>query len=39
VSTPSNFICLLTRRSFEEMNLTKGGEVYVTFKASAVHVF
>jgi len=39
VSTPLDFVCLVTRRSFEEMNLTEGSEVYVTFKASAVHIF
>lgn len=39
VSTPLDFVCLVTRRSFDEMNLAEGDEVYVTFKASAVHVF
>ena len=39
VSTPLDFICLLTRRSFEEMGLRVGEEVHVTFKASAIHVF
>jgi len=39
VSTPLDFICLLTRRSFEEMGLRVGEEVYTTFKASAIHVF
>jgi len=39
VSTPLNFICLLTRRSFEELGLKAGEEVYITFKASAVHIF
>lgn len=39
VSTPLDFICLLTRRSFEEMGLRVGEEVYITFKASAIHVF
>ena len=39
VNVPPEFICLVTRRSFEEMELAEGGDVYVTFKASAVHVF
>ena len=39
VAVPPDFISLVTRRSFEEMELTEGKEVYVTFKASAVHVF
>lgn len=30
---------IVTKRSKEEMNLAEGREVYVTFKASAVHVF
>ena len=39
VNVPPDFVCLVTRRSFEEMELKKGGKVYVTFKASAVNVF
>lgn len=39
VSTPLDFVCLVTRRSFEELGLADGSEVYVTFKASAVHIF
>jgi len=39
VNLPPDFICLVTRRSFEEMGLTEGKKVYITFKASAVHVF
>ncbi len=39
VSTPLDFVCMVTRRSFDELNLEKGGEVYITFKASSVHVF
>ena len=39
VSTPLDFVCLVTRRSFEELGLTEGEEVYVTFKASAIHIF
>ena len=30
---------LITRRSFEELNLNINSEVYVSFKASGVHVF
>ncbi len=39
VSTPLELVCLVTRRSLEEMNLVEGGEAYVTFKASAIHIF
>ena len=39
VNVPPDFVCLVTRRSFEEMELKKGGKAYVTFKASAVNVF
>ncbi|MDY6912124.1 MAG: ABC transporter ATP-binding protein [Chloroflexota bacterium] len=39
VAVPPNFVCMVTRRAFAEMELKEGGEVYVTFKASAVHVF
>jgi len=39
VNIPPDFICLVTRRSFEEMGLSQGQKVYITFKASAVHVF
>lgn len=34
----SSFVALITKRSFLEMNLKKGSEVYLSFKASAVHV-
>ena len=33
-----SFMVLITKRSFEEMNLQKGKEVYIAFKASSVHV-
>ncbi len=39
VNVPPDFVCLITRRSFEEMELRRGSKVYVTFKASAVNVF
>jgi molybdopterin-binding protein len=39
VSIPPEISCLVTRHSFEEMELHEGKEVYVTFKASAIHLF
>jgi molybdopterin-binding protein len=39
VSVPPDFVCLITRRSFEEMELRRGMQVFITFKASAVHIF
>ena len=39
VNLPPDFVCLVTRRSFEEMGMAEGQKVYVTFKASAVHIF
>ena len=39
VNLPPDFVCLITRRSFDEMKLTEGQTVYITFKASAIHVF
>jgi molybdopterin-binding protein len=39
VRVPPDFICMITRRSLEEMALREGMEVHVAFKASAVHVF
>jgi len=39
VSTPIPFICLITRRSYEELALAEGNEAYITFKASAMHIF
>jgi molybdopterin-binding protein len=36
---PLDFTCVVTRRSLEEMELREGLEVYIAFKASAVHVF
>jgi molybdate/tungstate transport system ATP-binding protein len=38
-TVPPDFICLVTRRSFEDMGLARGQQVYLTFKASAVHIF
>jgi len=39
VNMPPDFICLITRQAFEELGLKKGVSVWVTFKASAIHVF
>ena len=39
VNVPPDFICLVTRQAFEELDLRKGVMVWVTFKASAVHIF
>jgi molybdopterin-binding protein len=39
VNVPPELSCLVTRHSFEEMELHEGKEVYLTFKASAVHIF
>lgn len=39
VNVPPDFICLITRQSFEELELETGRRVWITFKASAIHVF
>jgi len=39
VTVPPDFICLITRQAFEELELRKGVNVWITFKASAIHVF
>ncbi len=39
VNVPPDFTCVITRTSLEEMALAEGSEVYIAFKASAVHVF
>jgi len=39
VNVPPDFICLVTRQAFEELALRKGMRVWVTFKASAIHIF
>jgi len=36
---PLDFICLITRQAFEELGLRKGVRIWITFKASAIHVF
>jgi len=39
VNLPPDFVCLITRRAFEEMGLAEGQKIYITFKASAIHIF
>jgi molybdopterin-binding protein len=39
VTLPPDVSCLVTRHSYEEMGLSEGKQVYVTFKASAIHLF
>ncbi len=39
VNVPPDFTCLITRQSFEELKLWRGMRVWITFKASAIHVF
>ena len=39
VSVPPDFVCLVTHRSFEDLDLRVDAMVWITFKASAVHVF
>jgi ABC-type Fe3+/spermidine/putrescine transport system ATPase subunit len=39
VSVPPDFTCLVSRQSLAELGLGIGMEVYITVRASAVHVF
>jgi len=39
VSMPPELSCMVTRHSFEELGLHEGQRVYVTFKASSIHLF
>jgi molybdopterin-binding protein len=39
VTLPPDFVCIITRQAFDELKLRKGVEVWITFKASAIHVF
>lgn len=39
VTLPPDFVCVITRQAFDELELRTGAEVWITFKASAVHVF
>jgi len=38
VDAGREFIVLITKRSFSELNVTEGSRVYIAFKASSVHV-
>lgn len=38
VDIGKEFVAIVTKRSFQEMKLNLGSEVYLTFKASSVHV-
>lgn len=39
VNLPPELSCLVTRHPYEEMELAEGKKVYLTFKASAIHLF
>jgi molybdate/tungstate transport system ATP-binding protein len=39
VNLPPDFVCIVTRQAFDELELRKGVEAWITFKASAFHVF
>jgi molybdopterin-binding protein len=39
VNLPPDFVCVITHQAFDELKLRKGVEVWITFKASAIHVF
>ena len=39
VTVPPDFICIITRQALDELKLRNGMEVWITFKASAIHVF
>ena len=39
VTLPPDFICIITRQAFDELELRNGGKVWITFKASAIRVF
>lgn len=39
VTLPPDFVCIITRQAFDELKLKMGVEVWITFKASAIHVF
>ncbi len=36
---PPEMVCLVTRHQFQELGLETGREVFLTFPASAVHLF
>ncbi|MFP3896191.1 MAG: tungstate ABC transporter ATP-binding protein WtpC [Anaerolineales bacterium] len=35
----TEFVCAITRRSLEEMDIREGKQIYLAFKAAAVHIF
>jgi molybdopterin-binding protein len=35
----TDFVCVITRRSLEEMDIQEGKQIYLAFKATAMHVF
>ncbi|TET41134.1 MAG: ABC transporter ATP-binding protein [Dehalococcoidia bacterium] len=39
VTLPPDFVCLITRQALDELELRKGVRAWITFKASAIHVF
>ena len=39
VSIPPELSCLVTRHSFQELELKEGKRVYITFKATSIHIF
>lgn len=39
VTVPPDFVCLVTRQAYSELELGKGVKVWIAFKASSVHVF
>ena len=39
VTLPPDLTCMITRQSFRDLGLQRGMTVWVTFKASSVHVF
>jgi molybdopterin-binding protein len=39
INVPPDFVCLVTRNSFDAMELSVGRRIYITFKASAVNIF
>jgi len=39
VSVPPDFVCLVTRQAFGELDLGEGAKVWITFKASTIHIF
>jgi ABC-type sugar transport system ATPase subunit len=38
VTVPPDFVCLITRQTFEELNTQKEERVWISFKSSAIHL-